>query len=100
VQAQLTHLEVTLTNPANGKFVTSQVAEHLQVQAVEDGTSALAVFTGLGFQVTVPGQGHIFTQAGRIIFELPCPDISQCRLANVVFLLASMMRTSRQSARF
>jgi hypothetical protein len=78
------HLHWSLTNPANGKSLTFPVAQTLKVQLVEDGTSVLAVFTGLSIQVTVPGQGRVITQTGRIVFEFPCLDLN-CSPTRVVF---------------
>jgi hypothetical protein len=85
LQSQALHLHFTLTNPTTGKSVTFPASEKLELQLVDEGTSLLAVFTGLSIQVTVPGQGRIFTQTGRIVFEFPCQDIFQCVPTSVVF---------------
>jgi hypothetical protein len=78
------HLRDTLTNPANGKSISFRIDENLKVRLVEDGTSVLAIFTG-DLQLTVPGQGTVYSQVGRIIIEFPCPDL-RCRPTGVVFL--------------
>jgi hypothetical protein len=59
-------LEVTWTNPANGATLSSIEAAPLVVYYNPDGSFASLQNVGLIFNVTIPGQGTVLLDAGRI----------------------------------
>jgi hypothetical protein len=60
-------LTATWTNPANGKTLSSIEAAPLIVYYNPDGSFASLQNVGLLFNVTVPGQGTVLLDVGRIV---------------------------------
>jgi hypothetical protein len=60
------HLHGSFTNVANGVSVSFVVAEQSSFKPDPDG-SAILVFNGLTGKVTLPGQGVVVADVGRLI---------------------------------
>ena len=59
---------VTFTNVANGKSFSTRAPSTLRVDFKPDGSITVTI-VGLTAAITVPGQGVIFLQAGKIVFD-------------------------------
>lgn len=62
-------LTVSWTNPATGATLTSHEASMLMIYYNEDGTFRKASNQGLTFMVSVPGEGPLLIDVGRIVIE-------------------------------
>jgi hypothetical protein len=60
-------LTVTWTNPLSGKTLSSHEAAPLIVYYNPDGSFQSVQNVGLTFDVTIPGQGHVLLDVGRIV---------------------------------
>jgi hypothetical protein len=64
---------ITYTNPANGKSVSTVLAGPYVVEPNGDGTVTVTI-NGNDGHLTVPGQGSVFADTGRLVYIADASD--------------------------
>jgi hypothetical protein len=71
------HIHGVFSNPENGNSVSFVEAEYITAVPSSDGTSVILTINGLQGRITLPHQGLVTADVGRLILEFPCLDL-QC----------------------
>ncbi|HEY3205797.1 MAG TPA: hypothetical protein VGJ58_02485 [Gaiellaceae bacterium] len=66
---------ITYTNPANGKTLTTVLAGPVIVEPNGDGTVTVTI-NGNDGHLTVPGQGTVFADVGKLVYIADASDIN------------------------